>query len=145
MGPGFESLTAYRNGESWKAFSVFFLCTCGDDIIIVRVKWAHLQKLGAHLQSLEGCIRKSRFRSPLYSTTVLTSLKLLSFVLYVNMFPYTHLLAIFNLNRSLKLSSSLSIRSFHNWKEPKGSVTGKHCLRLILAALVDKSSSKLDF
>ena len=30
-----------------------------------------------------------------------------------------------NLDCSLVFSSTLSIRSFHNWKEPKGSVTGK--------------------
>ena len=58
-------------------------------------------------------------------TAVLTSLKLLSFVLYVNMFPYTHLLAIFNLKCSLIFSSSLSLMSFGRPKGPKGPARGK--------------------
>jgi hypothetical protein len=51
------------------------------------------RKLGSPAKAGGGCIRKSRFRSPLYSTTVL------------------------NFNRSLVFSSTLSFMFFHRVKK----------------------------
>ena len=48
--------------------------------------------------------------------------------------------AVLNLNRSLVLKSGLSIRSFHNWKEPKGSGTRK-ISRLPLCSGVAEATS----
>ena len=54
-------------------------------------------------------------------------------------------IAVLNLNRPLKFVSSLSFMFFWRPKEPKAPSPAKHCLRRILAAFVDKSSSKLGF